>query len=211
MKKNFKWLMMFIMTLVMGVSLASCGDDDNENGGGSNPPGKYATEAYFQFGVYVSESTLKYFNVAVTDADGNNIADITLDNTTLVTDTVFGDNLERYKNFFNYSGMTNATDNRLRLWTSDKSTIKNFPTTLTYTVTASKSGVVPAEGEKVYLVNIPDVVISNDGTLKHYGVSGNYSVMGGLSGKTWDKIPTFKNTTTITFDAADDVTGTINR
>lgn len=211
MKKNFKWLMMFIMTLVMGVSLASCGDDDDENGGGSNPPGKYATEAYLQFGVYVSESTLKYFNVAVTDADGNNIADITLDNTTLVTDTVFGDNLGRYKNFFNYSGMTNATDNRLRLWTSDKSTIKNFPTTLTYTVTASKSGVVPAEDEKVYLVNIPDVVIGNDGTLKHYGVSGFYNVMGGLSGKIWDKIPTFKNTTTITFNAADDVTGTINK
>lgn len=211
MKKNFKWLMMFIMTLVMGVSLASCGDDDDENGGGSNPPSKYATEAYFQFGVYVSESTLKYFNVAVTDADGNNIADITLDNTTLVTDTVFGRNLDHYEDFFKDKNMTNATDNRLRLWTSDKSTIKKFPTTLTYTVAASKSGVVPAEGEKVYLVTVPDVEISNDGTLKRYEVSGNYSVMGGFSSKTWDKIPTLKNISTITFNAADDVTGTINR
>lgn len=203
---------MFIVTLVMGVSLASCGDDDDENGGGSNPPGKYATEAYFQFGVYVSESTLKYFNVAVTDADGNNVANITLDNTTLVTDTVFGNYRARYKSFFEDKNMTNATDNRLRLWTSDKATIKTFPTTLTYKVAAStKSDVVPADGEKVYFNLVPDVEISNDGTLKHYGVSASYNVIGGFSGKTWDKIPTLKNTTTITFNAADDVTGTINR
>lgn len=202
---------MFIVTLVMGVSLASCGDDDDENGGGSNPPGKYATEAYLQFGVYVSESTLKYFNVAVTDADGNNIADITLDNTTLVTDTVFGNNLDHYQGYFEDKKMTNATDNRLRLWTSDKVTIKTFPTTLTYTVTASKSGILPAEDEKVYWVTVPDVEISNNGTLKHYGISGSYNVIGGFSGKTWDKVPTLKNISTITFNAADDVTGTLNR
>lgn len=198
---------MAMATVVMSVSFASCGDDDDDPI--TPDAGTTATEATFQSGVYVSETTLKYFDVEVTDGDGN-VTKLTLDNTELVTDTVFGLNVNDYK--FWMASSTNATDNRLRLYVTNNETLKNFPVTKTFSITATPNGVVPAEGEKVNVTFYPDFNTTNNSRESawiKYGVSGSYTSIDGISASKWDKVTTLKKSLSITFEKANAISGSI--
>lgn len=196
---------MAMATVVMSVSFASCGDDDDDPI--TPDAGITATEATFQSGIYVSENTLKYFDVEVTDGDGN-VTKLTLDNTELVTDTVFGLHVSDYKYYM--ASTTNATDNRLRLYVTNNETLKNFPVTKTYSIVATPNGVVPAEGEKVDVTFYPDFITTNNsresGWIK-FGVSGSYTYIKGLSASKWDKVTSFKKSISITFEKANAISG----
>lgn len=209
MRKNLTWLFLALATVIMGVSFASCGgDDDNDT---PNPgTGEKATEATMQTGVYVSESTLKYFDVVITDANGNSVK-ITSENTELVNDTVFGMNLDHYKDYM--ASRTNTTDNRLRLYTTSAETFKSFPVSREYKIVATPNGVVPGDEEKVYVIMYPDIKASNntkEGSLSGLNFSGSYTSIGAITGKNWDKVKTFNKSVKYTLEKADNVSGSIN-
>ena len=202
MKKSFKWLFMALATVALSVSFASCGDDDADT---PTPSKKPATEATMQAGVYVTETTLKYYDVVITDKDGNS-TQITSENTEVVTDTVFGINRVKYVSEFKLPLRTNATDNRLRLYTTEKEVLKNFPVNRKYTIVATPKTVGPSADEKVYCIVTPDVAVENnsvDSAWDHFNINAMYVFIGNYTD--WSKARVLTKTIDITFNKADQI------
>lgn len=102
--KIYSFLIAMAM-VVAGITLTSCGDDDNN----LTPSGK-ATEAYLTTTVYVAEPMLEYYDATCT-IDGQTI--------TLTKDNTEAENMTVGELSFN-----------LRKYTFAKKTYKSFPSTL---------------------------------------------------------------------------------
>lgn len=207
---------MAVATVALSFSITSCGGDDNngDNDPCVTPPSSddTATEATYQAGLYVSEDMMKYFDIVVTDQNGN-ATKLTTENTELVTDTVFGFKLDKYRRYMQESNL-NATDNRLRLYTTEKATVKTFPYAESYSYTATPHSEAPAEGTKIDVVVFPDVDITNNSKTGRWYIQGEYDdgyrFIKGIAASRWDTVKTLKGSMNIELKNANTVSGEIN-
>ncbi len=216
MKKNFlsmKSISMILLSCLFSVCLASCGGDDNGNEP-SPEPSKKATQASAQVGVYVTTSTLDYFDVVITDANGKTQT-ITKENTTVMQDVTFGVILSRAEAWKQIVvSLVKQNNAELRLFKMPSETYTSFPVSKTYKVTATANGKTPAATDKVVLMTVLEADAANnssDGAWNSFGVTGSFSAGTAISGSRWEKFITDRGgkterSYTIGFTAADKCT-----
>lgn len=158
-KNSIKWLMAAVSALIISVSMASCGGDDPDPSP-EKPGTDKATAVNMQAGVYVSEGLLKYCDVVVTD-NSNKQVTLTTSNTTATDTPSFGD-ISTANSTKMMLWVKNCND-KIRLYKADSETLKSFPVSRTYTITATpKTDVVPEASEKVALMIVPTVDYVNN-------------------------------------------------
>lgn len=150
---SFSSLCMQVFASLMALSITSCESDDEDSAIVNAQPG-----------VYVSTSTLKFFDVKFTDDLGNE-TQLTTKNTKVVSEPTLG---------FNAAKIKEATKSRsdykdeLRVFTASKEGWNRFPVSYAFKVSAHpKQNVTPAEDEK------PCYVILLDMDMKANGESWN--------------------------------------
>lgn len=204
---------MVLLSCLFSVCLASCGGDDNGNEP-SPKPSKKATTASAQVGVYVTTSTLDYFDVVIADASGKTQT-ITKENTTVMQDITFGAFLPAASvSKAMVLNMVKQNDTELRLFKMPSETYTTFPVTLTYNITATANGKTPAATDKVLLMTVPEAEVKNnssDGSFDQLGTSGIFSAGSAISGSRWEKFITdrggkMEREFTVGFAAADKCT-----
>lgn len=147
-KKTILSICMFAFACMMSVCLASCGDDNDDP---KVPEPTKATSIKFSPYVYVTESTLKYFDVDVTDASGTTTR-ISLDNTTAASSKLYG-----YSSIYLAAKdvltafFGDKLSNNLRVYALSAETFKTFPQAKQYTVKYHYNGTQIADNDKVYL------------------------------------------------------------
>ena len=157
-KSSIKWFMAAVSALIISVSMASCGSDDPSP---EKPGTDKATVVNMQAGVYVSEGLLKYCDVVVTDNNSNKQVTLTASNTTAIDTPSFGD-ISTANSTKMMLWVKNCND-KIRLYKADSETLKSFPVSRTYTITATpKADVIPEASEKVALMVVPTVDYVNN-------------------------------------------------
>lgn len=212
MKKLHLFFSIMFLSCVATLCLTSCGDDDDDNT--PTVPEDKATTVETQAGVYVPENVINFFDVVLTAPDGTQVT-LTTENTTEDNNLSFGNVTKTDKALFNSD--ISKTQTNVRLYKFAKSTIKSFPATYEYKMSAkAKSNVTPTENDK-----FSNAVVwvsesknnSKNNSWDSYSLS-NSSVSVVLSGKKWDDIKTkdnlFNHTLKLTFANAKSMSGSAN-
>lgn len=199
---------MMLLSCVATICFTSCGGDDDDP---VVPKEDKATAVEMQAGLYVPENVINYFDVVVTDNAGNK--------TTLTTSNTEEDATMSFGNM-NSNGkamMLNAiekTGTKLRIFKFGKTTLKSFPTSLGYTVSATaKSNVTVNANDKFTTCVVWDVDAKNnskENSWDAFSLNGSIS-SAVLSGKNWDAIKAktnlFDHTLSLSFNSAKSLSG----
>lgn len=145
---DFSSLFMLVLVCMMALSVTSCDTDEDTARINAQPC------------VYVSTSTLKFFNVKYTDDFGNETV-LTTKNTKVVSNPTLGFNAAKIKE--TTKSLSDYKD-ELRVFTGDKMGWNRFPASYAFKVSASpKQNVVPAKDEKPCYVILLDMDMNSNG------------------------------------------------
>lgn len=170
-KKTILSFCIFAFACVMSACLVSCGgdDDDPTPTPTPTPDQKKATTVTLTAEYYTTTKTLNYFNVTVTDPDGN-IIELTADNTAKVTVTDDGNESVDLKQLNRYA---EKYSDELRVYKLNAQTFTSFPKNFNLTITAKPKDVTPAEGESIVCLLQPMASAVNDVKVFEYYKHGN--------------------------------------
>lgn len=152
MKKLFYFFSSFCMLVfasLMALSVTSCESDDEDSARVNAQPC-----------VYVSTSTLKFFDVKFTDDFGNETK-LTTKNTKVVSNPTLGFNVTKIKDMT--KSLPDYKD-ELRVFTAGKAGWNRFPASYSFKVSAHpKENVTPAQDEKPCYVLLLDMNLEANG------------------------------------------------
>ena len=208
MKKPSLFLSMMLLSCVVTMCFTSCGGDDDDD---PVVPQDKATAVEMQAGLYVPENVINYFDVVVTDNAGNKTT-LTTSNTEEDATMSFG-NMDNSGKAMMLSAISN-TGTKLRVYKFGKTTIKSFPASLGYKVSATaKSDVTVGENDKFATCVVWAVDAKNnskESAWDAFSLQGSIS-SAVLSGKNWDAIKTktnlYDHTLSLSFSNAKSLSG----
>lgn len=197
---------MVAMACLLAVSVSSCGDDDNDT---PTPSASKGTTMNVQPAVYVSANTLKYFNVTLTDANGNNVQ-LTEQNTEKVSVMDFGYCMQLQNTGKSFYQTITDNGDEVRLYKSSTSTFKSFPSNMSFKVNATLNGTVPEDG-KMNLIVLADVKLTTDASaMDGLNISSSQNTTTGINYNSYIAKYTGKTVSVdLTVNSANSVTGSV--
>lgn len=146
---SFSILCMLVFASLMVLSVTSCESDDEDSARVNAQPC-----------VYVSTSTLKFFDVKFTDDLGKETK-LTTKNTKVVSEPTLGFNVAKIKDAT--KSLSDYKD-ELRVFTAGKTAWNRFPVSYAFKVSARpKENVTPAQDEKTCYVILMDMDLKANG------------------------------------------------
>lgn len=211
MKRTFQSLSkwgMIAFSCLLAMSVASCGDDDNNE---ASKPKPTATTATVQPAAYMETNLLKYFDLYMVDSNGDSTK-ITLDNTEVVQNADYGSISVTYRRLFKMTMESNNME--MRIYKHNVDEVKNFPTSLNYKLVGKANGIKPSDSEKVNLAFLPEAKFTNNTNSEwdRLDVNTMVSTSTVVSGSKWDAImqkmnSKIEHTIKLNFNSAVDITG----
>lgn len=205
MKKTILSLCVMAVACLTAMSFISCGDDNDDP---KVPETPKATEVKVEPVVYVTASTLKYFDVELKDASGKTIA-ITTDNTVATSASdIVGAPLFSAARALIGATLKKYPSETLRAYKMPTENFKSFPQTLSYSVKATAKSIEFAEGDKINVLAQPTAGITlNAGSYDKFDGTCGLSIIEISQSTSWNRYVTntgsFTRTVALNFSAAD--------